>query len=316
MHESSAQSLQCCSNHRVVILAAGQSARLGVPKQLVRCQGQPLLRRAVLLALSTQPRKVMVVVPSRPLALWQALQAEVADLPVVLLVNLQPGQGIASSLQRAAAYLRVQLSTTEETAGKESHGAERLLVMLVDQVGLSPSHLQALLQPIGTQSLRVSGYAGIRGVPANVPLSWFVQQAPDLQAHQGLRALWQAWPVTDFEVIEQAALADEIDTPDDLNRLQARYQLQRPESLRNIDPNEQKLWQPIIGYHQDEEQHWVAELGCGHYQHVRHDPPWQNRIWVTTAVGRESRWGHLLRCVRCAQGEPPQYEVSMELAVP
>ncbi|MCV6623091.1 MAG: DUF3565 domain-containing protein, partial [Cellvibrionaceae bacterium] len=35
--------------------------------------------------------------------------------------------------------------------------------------------------------------------------------------------------------------------------------------------------QPIVGYHQDEENHWVARLACGHFQHVRHDPPWTNR---------------------------------------
>ena len=26
---------------------------------------------------------------------------------------------------------------------------------------------------------------------------------------------------------------------------------------------------------------WVAELECGHTQHVRHDPPWTNRPWVS-----------------------------------
>ena len=25
----------------------------------------------------------------------------------------------------------------------------------------------------------------------------------------------------------------------------------------------------IVGFHQDEEAHWVAELECGHNQHVR-----------------------------------------------
>ncbi|MET0349673.1 MAG: DUF3565 domain-containing protein, partial [Rhizobacter sp.] len=38
--------------------------------------------------------------------------------------------------------------------------------------------------------------------------------------------------------------------------------------------------QPITGFHQDDEQHWVAQLACGHNQHVRHDPPWQLRPWV------------------------------------
>ena len=57
----------------------------------------------------------------------------------------------------------------------------------------------------------------------------------------------------------------------------------------------------IIGFHLDEEQHWVAELDCGHTQHVRHDPPWQIREWVTTPEGRASRIGAELECVKCVQ---------------
>ena len=42
----------------------------------------------------------------------------------------------------------------------------------------------------------------------------------------------------------------------------------------------------ITGFRQDEEQHWVAELECGHSQHVRHDPPWQVREWVLAEATR------------------------------
>lgn len=59
----------------------------------------------------------------------------------------------------------------------------------------------------------------------------------------------------------------------------------------------------IIGFHTDEEGHWVADLECGHTQHVRHDPPWQVRAWVTTAEGRASRIGTTLECVKCVMGE-------------
>jgi hypothetical protein len=60
--------------------------------------------------------------------------------------------------------------------------------------------------------------------------------------------------------------------------------------------------QPITGYHKDEEQHWVAELGCGHNQHVRHNPPWQDREWVTTESGRTKMLGSLLNCKKCDAG--------------
>jgi hypothetical protein len=58
----------------------------------------------------------------------------------------------------------------------------------------------------------------------------------------------------------------------------------------------------IVGFHTDDEGHWVAELECGHTQHVRHDPPWQQRPWVTTPAGRAEHLGTELWCVRCAEG--------------
>lgn len=59
------------------------------------------------------------------------------------------------------------------------------------------------------------------------------------------------------------------------------------------------MQQAICGYHRDEEGHWVAELSCGHGQHVRHTPPWVNRPWVTTEAGRRERLGMLLECRKC-----------------
>ena len=61
----------------------------------------------------------------------------------------------------------------------------------------------------------------------------------------------------------------------------------------------------IVGYHQDEEGHWVAELECGHFQHVRHNPPWMIRPWVITPEGRASRIGFKLQCKKCDLGAPP-----------
>lgn len=59
----------------------------------------------------------------------------------------------------------------------------------------------------------------------------------------------------------------------------------------------------IMGYHLDDEGHWVAQLECGHNQHVRHQPPWTVRHWVTTAQGRQKMIGHLLFCKKCQSSE-------------
>jgi hypothetical protein len=55
----------------------------------------------------------------------------------------------------------------------------------------------------------------------------------------------------------------------------------------------------ITGFHQDDEGHWVAELECGHGQHVRHDPPWQVREWTQSSIGRDGRVGTTLPCPQC-----------------
>ena len=56
------------------------------------------------------------------------------------------------------------------------------------------------------------------------------------------------------------------------------------------------MQQAIVGFHLDEENHWIADLACGHGQHVRHDPPWQNRPWVLTEQGRNEKLGAMLEC--------------------
>lgn len=61
--------------------------------------------------------------------------------------------------------------------------------------------------------------------------------------------------------------------------------------------------QPITGYHTDDEGHWVAQLKCGHNQHVRHDPPRMYREWVTTQTGRDNMLGYQLECIKCNDGE-------------
>lgn len=64
----------------------------------------------------------------------------------------------------------------------------------------------------------------------------------------------------------------------------------------------------ITGYHRDEEGDWVAELSCGHGQHVRHRPPFQLRAWVLEADGRRERLGTPLDCPLCDRAEPTDGE--------
>jgi hypothetical protein len=65
--------------------------------------------------------------------------------------------------------------------------------------------------------------------------------------------------------------------------------------------------QKITGYHKDYEDHWVAQLACGHFQHVRHDPPWMTRPWVISPDGRDSMIGFELECKKCDLRQKPDH---------
>jgi hypothetical protein len=59
--------------------------------------------------------------------------------------------------------------------------------------------------------------------------------------------------------------------------------------------------QAIIGFHLDDQGDWVADLACGHGQHVRHQPPFTSRPWVLTEDGRNWHIGQLLNCLKCEE---------------
>ncbi|MBE2220029.1 MAG: DUF3565 domain-containing protein [Anaerolineae bacterium] len=55
----------------------------------------------------------------------------------------------------------------------------------------------------------------------------------------------------------------------------------------------------VVGFHTDENGDWAADLECGHRQHVRHNPPFETRVWVTHEAGRQSKLGQTLNCLHC-----------------
>jgi Protein of unknown function (DUF3565) len=64
------------------------------------------------------------------------------------------------------------------------------------------------------------------------------------------------------------------------------------------------MMRKIVDFHQDQVGDWVADLECGHTQHVRHRPPFELRPWVVTPEGRASKLGVKLDCKKCDAGDP------------
>ena len=68
--------------------------------------------------------------------------------------------------------------------------------------------------------------------------------------------------------------------------------------------------QRITAFEKDDEGDWRAALECGHFQHVRHDPPLRTRSWVLTEEGRASRIGLELECKRCDEETEEEHQTA------
>jgi hypothetical protein len=71
----------------------------------------------------------------------------------------------------------------------------------------------------------------------------------------------------------------------------------------------------ITAFDTDEHGDWRAAVECGHFQHVRHDPPLTTRSWLLTEEGRASRIGFELDCKRCWPGNVRQLRHVVEKLV-
>jgi molybdenum cofactor cytidylyltransferase len=181
-----------------VVLAAGGSLRLGRPKQLLRRDGETLLRRSARLAHASGAARVLV-----------ALGAEAGSLRGVLkglaveVVEVEDWQaGLGASLARLQAVLG-------------DTGYRRVLVLGCDQPALSLSHLAELLAAAGQAAAggAFSAYAGVRGLPAVVASEDWRQAR--FAGDEGLRALARD-PARAFGHVQAPDLALDIDTPADL----------------------------------------------------------------------------------------------------
>lgn len=139
--------------HPIILLAAGASTRLGQPKQLLRYQGQTLLRRAAETAVAAAGGAPVVVVAG---ALHEELLPELAGLPVRVVRCAEWAAGMGASLKTGLRAL--------EQAGPTP---EAVVVMLCDQPLLTPAVLRQLSETHRTtgQPIVAAEYGGVRGVP-------------------------------------------------------------------------------------------------------------------------------------------------------
>lgn len=137
------------SSTAIIILAAGSSSRLGLPKQLLQHNNESLLRHSVETALSAHPAEVLVVLGFEA----DRMKHEVDDLPVRVVLNSSWQEGIASSIKKGIGSL------PDQTGGA--------LILLCDQPSVTTDLLQKLISSCTDERpIAATAYNQTVGVPA------------------------------------------------------------------------------------------------------------------------------------------------------
>jgi molybdenum cofactor cytidylyltransferase len=191
-----------------MVLAAGSSTRLGRPKQLLEFHGEPLLARAVRIALEAGASPVWVVLPT---ALLPAAHPVLAHMAAIVVENPLSPEGMGSSLRAGMAAL---LSSWEDDGNSQP---DRLLLLVCDQPLLTAEHLRTLLHTPSPQGMTAARYNQRVGVPAVFRREHFAALAA-ASGDEGARALLRSHAVTAVDLPEAAI---DIDTPEDLERLRS-----------------------------------------------------------------------------------------------
>ena len=185
-----------------ILLAAGPSSRLGYPKQLVKVEGEALVRRTARLILGLEPELLLAVCGHEQ----DKVCSELGGLKLDTLYNPDWKQGMGGSIVAGARAL------------PESVGG--ILVMVCDQWRLEAAELQAMVEAWRQSPQRIcvanwkEGAAFVSGPPAIFP----VRLLRDLRAmdkHRGARQVIDSnMDIVDFVEIPSAAW--DLDRPEDL----------------------------------------------------------------------------------------------------
>jgi molybdenum cofactor cytidylyltransferase len=142
----------------LIILAAGESRRMGEPKQLLPLGDKSLLRHAVETALRSTCWPVVVVLGAHA----EEAENEIRDLPVWTVKNKDWRTGMSSSIR-----VGVEALDSGQLKGCESD-ASAVLIMLCDQPLVSPELLKQLVAKFITSKCAIvaSEYNNMKGVPA------------------------------------------------------------------------------------------------------------------------------------------------------
>ncbi|MBC7919829.1 MAG: nucleotidyltransferase family protein [Ferruginibacter sp.] len=191
----------------LILLAAGASVRMGTAKQLLRINGESLVRRAAQTALRSACQPVVVVLGANQ----AAVRPELADLPVRVVENPDWDRGMGSSISVGIRHL-LACSPTARAA----------ILMLADQPLVSADLLNQLIARHRTSELPLIAceYSHQVGVPALFEKTLFAELM-ELPGAEGAKPIIRKY-AGHLGSLPFPDGALDVDTPADYQRLRER----------------------------------------------------------------------------------------------
>ena len=146
------------SHIAAIILAAGESSRLGQPKQLIQFQGKTLVRRVVDAASEAGCQPILVVLGSETeTELVQGISSELKDTGATIVANPNWKGGIGTSIRAGVQHL-IEIAP----------GVEATVLLACDQPFVDRAVIDGLitLHHKTRKPIVAASYAGTLGVPA------------------------------------------------------------------------------------------------------------------------------------------------------
>jgi molybdenum cofactor cytidylyltransferase len=185
----------------IIILAAGESKRLGQPKQNLLFRGKTLLQHAIDTALITECRPVVVILGAN------ADQISILPHPeITVLQNPDWQEGMASSIRLAV----------DELINRQADG---VIIMLCDQPFVDSGLLSLLLQTKlhSGKPIAACHYNDTVGVPVLFGKALFGELSL-LTGHEGAKKILARYP-NDIAAVNFEKGSVDIDTLADYNKL-------------------------------------------------------------------------------------------------
>jgi len=192
-----------------ILLAAGESTRMGSPKQLLVIEGDVLIDRILRLLLSAPLHELIVVLGHQADMVREAITVD--DRRVHFTVNEEFRSGMSSSVRKGMACIDA--------------GAEGVLIALVDHPWIQPATVSALISAWAKsgRGIAIPRHGERRGHPVIFSSRYF-NELRELSGAPGARAIVHrhADDILEVPTGDEGVLFD-VDTPGDLALLKERF---------------------------------------------------------------------------------------------